>query len=83
MFINKQIDEFVRYLDENFVFIADYDSLFLHGISQFMNYIKEECVTIMIVQLIFVDMDRQYFSMPSMSFTCPTKSGSIYPYANL
>lgn len=42
LFINKQIDEFLEYLDDSFVFIADYNSPFLHGVSQFVNYIKEE-----------------------------------------
>lgn len=42
LFINKQIDRFVEYLDESFVFIADYCSLFLHGIPEFVEFTKEE-----------------------------------------
>lgn len=42
LFINKNIDKFVQHFDEKFVFISDYDSLFQHGISKFMNYIEEE-----------------------------------------
>jgi hypothetical protein len=42
LFIHKQIDKFVEYLDNSFVFIGDYHSLFLHGIPEFLNYIKEE-----------------------------------------
>lgn len=42
LFVGKQIDKFLEYLDEGFVFVADYNSLYLHGISEFLNYIKEE-----------------------------------------
>ena len=42
LFVGKQIDRFLEYLDEGFVFVADYGSLYLHGIPEFLNYIKEE-----------------------------------------
>lgn len=42
LFINKQIDRFVEYLDESFVFVADYCSLYLHSIPEFVEFTKEE-----------------------------------------
>lgn len=42
LFVNKQIDQFVEYLDESFVFVADYCSLFLHGILEFVEFTKDE-----------------------------------------
>lgn len=42
LFINKRLNQFVEYLDESFVFVGDYGSLFLHGIPEFIAFTREE-----------------------------------------
>lgn len=57
LFINKRIDLFVEYLDESFVFVADYSSLFLHGIPEFIAYTREE------IELPPVEISREEYEI--------------------
>ena len=42
LFIRKQIDPFVALLDENFVWIGDYEPLYMCGIPAFLESVKTE-----------------------------------------
>lgn len=41
-FVHKQIDSFVALLDENFVWVGDYEPLYMKGISSFLDSVKDE-----------------------------------------
>lgn len=42
MFARKQMDSFVKLLDNNFVWIGDYEPLYMRGISAFSESVQEE-----------------------------------------
>lgn len=42
LFIRKQIDPFVKLLDEDFVWIGDYEPLYMRGIPAFLESVQEE-----------------------------------------
>ncbi|MBS6956299.1 MAG: LytTR family transcriptional regulator DNA-binding domain-containing protein [Enterocloster asparagiformis] len=41
-FISKQIDQFVKMLDRDFVWVGDYEPLYMKGIPAFLESVKEE-----------------------------------------
>lgn len=42
MFIRKQVRPFVELLDDNFVWIGDFEPLYMKGIPAFLESVKEE-----------------------------------------
>ena len=51
LFIRKQIDPFVALLDENFVWIGDYEPLYMCGIPAFLESVKTEMQELSLIHI--------------------------------